>query len=121
MTLNADRSEEIVYKICARIEWEAAAATGTYHGSNPDRRDGFIHLSAFHQLAGTAAKYFRGASDLVLVAFDTASLGPSLKWEVSRDGDSFPHLYGTLPTAAARWVHPLPLGPDGIPILSAEH
>lgn len=107
----------IVYKICARAEWEAARVVGAYHGSDHDKRDGFIHLSAYYQLAATAAKYFRNRSNLVLIAFDSASLAAGLKWEPSSTGDLFPHFYGTLPLTAALWVHPLPLGADGIPQL----
>ncbi len=98
----------ILYKICSAAEWSAAAATGAFTGSAADRRDGFIHLSAAHQLRVTAAKHFAGHGDLVLVAFEEAVLAP-VKWEVSRGGDLFPHVYGTLPVASASWVKPLPL------------
>ena len=79
----------VVYKICPRAAWEEACRAGAFTGSADDRRDGFIHLSAPHQLAGTAAKHFRGQADLVLVAFKAARLGPKLVWEPSRDGDLF--------------------------------
>jgi uncharacterized protein (DUF952 family) len=110
----------IVYKICARAAWDDACRRGACAGSADDRRDGFIHLSAPHQLAGTAAKHFRGQADLVLVAFEATRLGPKLAWESSRDGDPFPHLYADLPTSAALWVKPLALGPDGMPILPED-
>lgn len=109
----------ILYKICSAAEWSAAATTGAFTGLAADRRDGFIHLSAAHQLRATTAKHFAGRGDLVLVAFEEAVLAP-VKWEVSRGGDLFPHVYGTLPVAAAAWVKPLPLAdglhvfPDGI-------
>jgi uncharacterized protein (DUF952 family) len=109
-----------VYKICARAAWEEACRAGAFAGSADDRRDGFIHLSARHQLAGTAARHFRGEADLVLVAFEAARLGPKLAWEPSRGGDLFPHLYGDLPTSAALWTRPLELGSDGLPVLPEE-
>jgi uncharacterized protein (DUF952 family) len=76
-------------------------------------QDGYIHFSGPDQVAETAAKHFAGAADLVLVAVDAPALGSALKWEPSRGGALFPHLYGALPLGAVRWVKPLPLGPDG--------
>ena len=110
-------STTIVYKICTRAEWVEACRAGAFAGSADDTRDGFIHLSARHQLAGTAAKHFRRQADLVLVAFEAERLGPKLVWEPSRGGDLFPHLYAELPTSAALWVKPLALRPDGVPAL----
>jgi uncharacterized protein (DUF952 family) len=97
-----------VYKICRSAEWDAAVQLGVYRGSADDVRDGFLHLSLPHQLAQTAARHFAGQADLVLVALDPASLGPALRFEPSRGGDLFPHLYGELPTRLARSVRPLP-------------
>lgn len=97
-----------VYKICSAAEWAGATATGAFTGSAADRRDGFIHLSAAHQLRETAARHFAGRDGLLLVAYDEAVLA-NLKWEASRGGDLFPHLYGILPVASASWVKPLPL------------
>jgi uncharacterized protein (DUF952 family) len=105
----------VIFKIAPAIAWADAALAGRYLGSEADRRDGFIHLSAAHQVAETAAKHFAGEADLLLIAVDAAMLGPALKWEPSRGGDLFPHLYGPLPTAAALWTRALPLGDDGIP------
>ncbi len=99
---------ELVYKICPRAAWQAAEAQGVYSGSADDRRDGFIHFSTASQLAGTAEKYFAGQTDLVLVAVVASALGPSLRYEPSRGGMSFPHLYGTLPLSAVRSVAALP-------------
>lgn len=104
-----------VYKIVSARAWEDASATGQYLGSPDDVRDGFIHLSSAHQIAGTLAKHFRGKTDLLLVAFATEALGPALKFEPSRGGDLFPHLYAPLPTAAALWQRRLPAGADGVP------
>lgn len=110
----------IVYKIATAAEWVLAQVAGRYAGSPDDARDGFIHLSTADQLAGTAARHFRGQRDLVLVALDTRRLGPALVWEPSRGGQLFPHLYAPLDVAAALSVTPLPLGPGGIPALPQE-
>ncbi len=111
---------QIVYKILTAAEWQSAVAAGRYEGSADDARDGFIHLSTAQQLQGTAAKHFADKPGLVLVAFDAAALGPRLKWEPSRGGALFPHLYAPLPTAAATSVAPLPLGQDGVPTLPTD-
>lgn len=97
-----------IYKICERACWPRAEQAGTYRGSAVDARDGFIHLSTAAQLAGTLEKHFAGRSDLLLVAVETDRLGPALKWEPSRGGELFPHLYGALPLIAVTWTKPLP-------------
>jgi uncharacterized protein (DUF952 family) len=102
-----------IYKICPAAEWRAAREAGRYDGAKVDRSDGYIHFSTAAQVAETAAKHFAGAGDLVLVAVDAAALDGALKWEPSRGGDLFPHLYAALPLAAVRWTKPLPLGADG--------
>jgi uncharacterized protein (DUF952 family) len=102
-----------IYKICERAQWRAAEAAGRYRGSGVDERDGFIHFSTAAQLAETASKHFAKAADLTLVAVDAAALGAELKWERSRGGDLFPHLYGALPLRAVRWARPLPDEIDG--------
>jgi uncharacterized protein (DUF952 family) len=96
----ADMAKQLVYKICARAEWDAAVAAGEYVGSADDARDGFIHFSTAEQVEATAAKYFAGRSDLVLIEVDAAQLGPELRFEPSRGGALFPHLYGALPLTA---------------------
>lgn len=98
----------LVYKICGADQWTEAARHPAWRGSADDLRDGFVHLSSAHQVEGTAARHFAGRADLVLVAFDAESLGPALRFETSRGGDAFPHLYAELPTRLARWVAPLP-------------
>lgn len=108
---------DLVYKICPRAAWEDACRDGHYLGSADDLRDGYVHLSAQHQVAATAAKYFRNQNALVLVSVDTAQLGDALVWEPSRGGDLFPHHYGPLPVAAAIAVTPLPLDSDGVPVI----
>jgi uncharacterized protein (DUF952 family) len=96
-----------IYKICERAAWHAAEQSGVYHGSVADTRDGFIHFSTAEQLAETAAKHFAQRRDLLLVAVDGDALGAALKWEPSRGGALFPHLYAVLPLAAVLWTQPL--------------
>jgi uncharacterized protein (DUF952 family) len=102
-----------IYKICPAALWRAAERAGVFPGSEVDGRDGFIHFSTATQAAETAAKHFAGRDDLLLVAVDADALGDRLKWEPSRGGALFPHLYGALDLTAVRRVDPLPLGPDG--------
>ena len=104
---------ENIYKIMAASEWAAAELSGVYEGSAHDRRDGFIHFSTAEQAAETAAKHFAGQADLVLLAIDPAPLGDALKWEPSRGGALFPHLYAPLPVSAVVAAAELPVGPDG--------
>ncbi len=101
-----------IYHICRRDEWEKAQASGRYGGSTQDAADGFIHFSTAAQVAESAARHRAGQRGLVLLAVDAAALGPALKWEPSRHGALFPHLYGELPLAALRGTWDLPLGPD---------
>ncbi|HEY1721241.1 MAG TPA: DUF952 domain-containing protein [Magnetospirillaceae bacterium] len=103
----------IVYKICPAILWAEAERAGVFTGAPIDHKDGYIHFSSAEQTPETAAIHFKGQDSLVLVAVDSDKLGPALKWEVSRGGALFPHLYATLPLSAALWVKPMPLGPDG--------
>lgn len=105
---------EPIYHICRADEWRAAQASGSYPGSSQDKADGFIHFSGRDQVKESAAKHRAGQSGLVLLAVDPDRLGPALKWEPSRGGQLFPHLYGPLPTAAVVSAHELPLGPDGL-------
>ena len=102
-----------IYKICERRLWRAAAAERAFRGSADDARDGFIHFSTADQLAETAAKHFAGQRDLILIAVDAGRLGRQLKWEPSRGGALFPHLYGLLPLEAVRWARPLADEVDG--------
>ena len=99
-----------IYKIVPRALWDEALTSGSFVGSPVDLADGFIHFSTASQLHETAAKHFRGVSDLLLVAVDGEHLGEALKWEPSRGGDLFPHLYRPLPVTLARSVKPLPEG-----------
>jgi uncharacterized protein (DUF952 family) len=101
-----------IYKICEQALWRQAEQVGTFDGAPVDARDGFIHFSTAAQVRETAARHFAGAGDLLLVAVAADALAGALKWEVSRGGDLFPHLYGPLPLAAVLWAKPLPLGAD---------
>jgi uncharacterized protein (DUF952 family) len=101
-----------IYKICASALWREAESAGLFRGAAVDARDGFIHFSTAAQVRETAAKHFAGTADLLLIAVDSEALGDALRWEVSRGGDLFPHLYGNLPLTAVLWVKPLPLGSD---------
>lgn len=105
--------QQTIYKICPDTLWREAQHLGVFAGAPVDVADGFIHFSTADQVRETAAKHFAGQSGLVLVAIDAAKLGPSLKYEVSRGGALFPHLYGTLDPTAALWVKPLPLDTAG--------
>lgn len=98
---------KLVYKVCTAAEWRAAEAAGTFAGSAVDLRDGFIHFSTGEQLEETLRRHFAGQTDLVLVELDPADLGPSLRWEASRGGALFPHLYAPLATRLARRVTPV--------------
>lgn len=102
-----------VYKICDRSAWEQARAGGRYFGSSDDARDGFIHLSAPDQVAGTLERHFANQDDLLLIALDVAVLGRALRWEPSRGGALFPHLYQPLDFAAVISEMPLDRGADG--------
>ncbi len=94
-------------------------ASGTFAGSPDDRRDGFIHLSAANQVRGTFEKYFASGPEPVLVAFDAERFGPALKWEVSRGGELFPHLYGILDISTAIATSHI-RREHGVPVFPAE-
>jgi uncharacterized protein (DUF952 family) len=102
-----------LYKICPTSLWREAERNDVFRGSEVDRRDGFIHFSTAGQVTETAAKHFAGQNDLVLVRVDAARLGAALKWEPSRGGALFPHLYGDLDPKAVSQVDSLPLGAGG--------
>jgi uncharacterized protein (DUF952 family) len=102
-----------IYRIVTEAEWRTAQTAGFFEGSALDRRDGFIHFSTAAQAAETAAKHYAGKCDLLLLCVDPAALTAPLKWEVSRGGLLFPHLYGPLTVAAVIRAEKLPLGPDG--------
>jgi uncharacterized protein (DUF952 family) len=104
---------QLIYKICPKELWQEAGRSGRFDGAPVDIADGFIHFSTAEQAPETAARHFAGQRDLLLVAVETAKLGDALRWEVSRGGARFPHLYAPLALSSVRWVKPLPLGQDG--------
>ena len=104
-----------IYKILPREAWMQAQAAGRFEGSSVDLADGFIHFSTASQAAETARRHFAGQADLVLLEVEAGALGEDLKWEPSRGGDLFPHLYGALQANQVLAVHEAPLGADGVP------
>jgi uncharacterized protein (DUF952 family) len=89
-----------IYKVLRGAEWSEAQASGSFAGSPDDARDGFIHFSTAEQLEGTLERHFAGEPNLVVLEVDAAALGDALRWEPSRGGALFPHLYGALPMSA---------------------
>jgi uncharacterized protein (DUF952 family) len=111
-----------IYKIYPAAMWAEVERSGRFTGMPIDLKDGYIHFSTGEQTPETAALHFKGQDGLVLIAVDGDALGAALKWEPSRGGALFPHLYGDLPLSAVLWTKPMPLGPDGrhrIPDLTA--
>ena len=102
-----------IYKICGTCEWRVAELAGVFRGTSADERDGFIHFSTAAQVGETAARHFAGAAELTLVAIDADRLAEALRWERSRGGELFPHLYGPLPLSAVLWAKPLDLDSQG--------
>ncbi len=100
-----------VYHICRSDEWSNAQASGVYTGSSQDHPDGFIHFSTQETVAESAATHRAGQTNLVLLAVESEPLGEALKWEKSRSGRLFPHLYASLPLTAVLWAQVLPLDP----------
>ncbi len=100
-------SDEVVYKIAPRSEWEAAVNAGIYRGSAHDERDGFIHFSRQSQVSGVLLRHFAGQRDLLLISFRAADLGAELRFERSFQGEEFPHLYGSLDPKLALEVRPI--------------
>ena len=99
----------LVYKILRSEEWDALQRDRATAGAPVDVADGFVHLSTGAQVVETAQKHFGGAHDLQLLALQAGSLGSALRWEPSRGGDLFPHLYRELRLADVIWNEPLPL------------
>jgi uncharacterized protein (DUF952 family) len=102
-----------LYHLARGAEWQAAEALGAYRGSADDRRDGFLHFSTAEQVVESARRHRAGEKDVLLIVVPEAAL-ESWRWEASRSGALFPHLYGDLPLKAVVAVHELPLGPDGL-------
>ncbi|MEP1206514.1 MAG: DUF952 domain-containing protein [Rhizobiaceae bacterium] len=104
---------QLIYKITPKADWEEAEAAGIYDGAPIDHQDGYIHFSTAEQVAETVAKHFAGQVDLLLVAVNADALGGDLKWEVSRGGALFPHLYARLTLDNVVWARPMPLSDGG--------
>ncbi|BCP51679.1 dihydroorotate dehydrogenase [Kaistia sp. 32K] len=103
----------IIFKIAPETLWREAKDAGVFTGAPIDVADGYIHFSSAEQVRETAERYFGGQPHLVLVAVDGDKLGDRLKWEASRGGALFPHLYGPLEFSSVIWTKALPLGNDG--------
>src|SRR5437763_4512792 len=110
---------QMIYHMCPAETWQAAVQAGEYRGTADDLRDGFIHFSTAEHIIESARRHRAGQAGLVLIAVESARLGDRLKWEPSRGGALFPHLYGPLDPAEVASVMPLPLGPDGEHIFPA--
>jgi uncharacterized protein (DUF952 family) len=106
----------VIYKLLSVREWDEARARGRFEGSTVDLRDGYVHLSGRDQVVETAARHFAGGTGLVLLTVDPARLGDGLRWEASRGGALFPHLYGPLPLDAVTAADALP---EGVPVPDA--
>lgn len=102
-----------IYKICPQALWREAEDAGRFTGAPIDHQDGYIHFSTISQVAETASRHFAGQDDLLLITVEADRLGDALRYEPSRGGDLFPHLYGPLPLDAVTAVDALPLDPDG--------
>ena len=103
----------LIYNLCRQPDWAAVLALGEYRGSADDRRDGFIHFSTAAQVVESAAKHRRGVADLLLLSVEAAALGEALRWEPSRGGQLFPHIYRRLQLDETVWDRSLPLGATG--------
>ncbi|MEV1073151.1 DUF952 domain-containing protein [Micromonospora parva] len=110
----------MIYKLLSSAEWDEALAVGAFAGSAVDRQDGFIHLSAGDQVVETARRHFAGATGLTLLSVEEERLGDALRWEPSRGGQLFPHVYGALPVTAVVAARALPVDlpvPDAVAAL----
>jgi uncharacterized protein (DUF952 family) len=103
----------LIYHLARKADWAASEQTGAYDGGATDKRDGFIHFSTAAEIEISAGLYCKGLTDLLLIAVESTSLGAELRWETSRDGKSFPHVYGAIQPEHVVSVTPLPLGADG--------
>jgi uncharacterized protein (DUF952 family)/phosphohistidine phosphatase SixA len=106
-----------IYKLLERQAWEAALIKGRYDGSSLDMADGYIHFSTAAQAPETARRHFAGVENLLLLTVDVEGLGTALRWEVSRGGGLFPHLYGPLPLDLVLEARPSRLDKAGVPVL----
>jgi len=109
-----------IYKICPAPLWRAAEAAGVLRGLPVDETDGYTHFSTGSQVAGTLRLHFASVEGLIVAAVDTQKLGDRLRYEPSRGGELFPHLYDVLPMSAVLWAKPLAIGKDGRHVLPDE-
>ncbi len=112
--------DQTIFKIVTREQWQEAESAKRFDGAPVDKADGYIHFSTAAQVRETAARHFAGQSDLLLVEVKAQPLGKALRWEVSRGGALFPHLYAPLSLATVVQIHDLPLGPDGKHVFPKE-
>lgn len=101
-------------KIVSAEEWRQTVRDGVFRGAPVDHADGFIHLSTVDQVEETAAKHFAGRDDLMLLTIELHRISGEVRWEVSRGGDLFPHVYGTLPLESVLAAEPLTRDRDGV-------
>lgn len=113
-------SQAPIYKIVHRSLWRDAEAKGLFEGAPVDAADGYIHFSTALQVRETASRHFSGEENLLLVGVDPGKLGEALKWEPSRGGQLFPHLYGQLGMEAVVFVEPLPVDAAGYHVFPAS-
>lgn len=110
---------KVAWKILTGPQWTELREKGSFAGAPVDLADGYIHLSAPDQVAGTLAKWFAGAQDLHLAAVDLSALGSTVRWEEARGGALFPHIYGPLLLSAVIAHGPLEWSAPGVPALPA--
>lgn len=103
----------LIYKVFRAPEWAQLQTEGATRGAPVDLADGYVHFSTADQLLGTLAKHFADETGLILLACDTAKLGDDLRWEISRGGAAFPHLYRELRMDDVLWHRDLPQGDHG--------
>jgi len=111
------RNPEFIYKIVSAQSLAAAQRSGTFTGMPIDEKDGYIHFSTAAQLPETLSLHFQGQGDLALLAVRSSDVGAMLRWEPSRGGQLFPHVYGAFPMSAVAWNAPIAVGTDGTCVL----
>jgi len=103
----------LIYKVFRAGEWAELEAKGATRGAPVDVADGYVHFSTAAELAETLRRHFAGERGLWLLAVDADAIGDAIRWEQSRGGALFPHLYRPLARADVLWARPLADGPDG--------
>lgn len=111
--------QNVIFKVLSSQQWAEAEKQGEFLGAEIDLTDGYIHFSTADQVRETVAKHFAGQTDLMLIGVDADQLGEALKWEPSRGGDLFPHLYASLSLDSVVSVDELPIGKEGDHIFPA--